>query len=292
MLTRCPSCQTIFRIREDQLTMADGLAHCYRCEQVFNARENILEEAAIEAAPQDAQPTEEPASNQNNHIESDTEDACPTETYQSTHVESTIDDIQKELEPSPLTAEPETAAHAGSAPLSIDDLLATPTKKRTLFASLLWLLTSTTLLAVAALQLAWFEREKVIIYPEGRMLLEQLCHYANCQVPQRQDLTLIAITQRQIASHPDNIEALLAQLTIKNQASFSQPYPLLSLSLLTTDGLLIARRSFSPAEYLPSNSDPNQLMPPGFSQQIEMAIEDPGIGVTSFEFDFSSLYKK
>jgi len=284
MLTRCPSCQTIFRIREDQLSMADGLAHCYRCEQVFNARENILEEPATKAP---SQPTEEPSlSNQNNDIESDTENTNPTETYQSADIESTIEEIQKELEPSPLTAEPEASTHTSPAPLSIDDLLAKPTKKRSFFTSLLWLLASIALLAAAVVQLAWFEREKVIAYPEGRMLLEQLCRYANCQLPQQRDLSLITITQRQITSHPDNIEALLVQLTIKNQAPFSQPYPLLSLSLSTTDGVLIARRSFSPAEYLPSDIDPNLLMPSGFSQQIEMAIEDPGIGVTSFEFDF------
>ncbi len=284
MLTRCPGCQTIFRIREDQLSMADGLAHCYRCEQVFNARENILAEPATEKP---SQPTEAPEfAHQNSDIEHDTENRNPAETYQSAEVESTIEEIQKELEPSPLTTEQEAPIHTHSAPLSIDDLLAKPAKKRSPLTSLLWFLASITLLAAAVVQIAWFEREQVIAYPEGRMLLEQLCRYANCQVPQRRDLSLISITQRQITSHPGNMETLLVQLTIKNQASFNQPYPLLSLSLSTTDGALIARRSFSPAEYLPSGIDSNQLMPAGISQQIEMAIEDPGIGVTSFEFDF------
>jgi len=291
MLTRCPSCETIFRIREDQLTMANGLAHCYRCEQVFNARENILEESLTETPPQPSHPIEEPPfapRDQHDDVETNEEEDQSAEAHQSTDVESTIEDIQKELDPEPLEPETETvtSTELATVPLSIEDLLATPTKKRSIFATLFWLLASITLLAAATAQLAWFEREKVISYPEGRMLLEKLCHYAHCQVPQQRDLSLITITQRQITSHPDNAEALLAQLTIKNQAPFSQPYPILTLSLSTTDGLLIARRSFSPAQYLPSSHNHALLMSPGFSQQIKLEIEDPGIGVTSFEFDF------
>ena len=271
--------------------MADGLAHCYRCEQVFNARENILEEPLTDTLSQPSYPTEYTPlspSGQHDEVEADKENDKEIETYQSIHVESTIEDIQKELDPAPLASEPETEVsdHSDAAPISIEELLATPTKKRNIFATLFWLLASITLLAAATAQLAWFEREKVIKHPEGRMLLEKICLYAHCKVPQLRDLNLITITQRQITSHPANIDALLAQLTIKNQASFSQPYPILALSLSTTDGLLIARRSFPPASYLPPDIDSNLLMSPGFSQQIELEIEDPGIGVTGFEFDF------
>ena len=234
MLTRCPHCQTIFRIREDQLNMADGLAHCYRCEQVFNARENLSETAVAE----------EPA------------------TQRST--------------PSP----PDTT------PISVEELLASPKKKRSFFATLFWLLACAALLAAATLQLAWFEREEAIKYPEGRMLLEKLCHYVHCQVPKLRNLNLIQITQRQITSHPHKNSALLVQLTIKNQAPFSQPYPILELSLSTTDEMLVARRSFSPAEYLEPATDHNRLMSPGMLQQIEIEIEDPGAAVTGFEFNF------
>ncbi len=234
MLTRCPNCQTIFRIREDQLKMADGLAHCYRCEQVFNARENLSETAT----------GEEPATQKPTHTRSDT------------------------------------------APVSVKELLATPQKKRGFFATLLWLLACTALLATATLQLAWFERKELIKYPEGRMLLEKLCHYAHCQVPILRDPDLIQITQRQITSHPHKSDALLVQLTIKNQATFSQPYPILELSLSAVNDKLVARRSFSPAEYLAPATDPNQLMPPGVLQQIEIEIEDPGVAVTGFEFNF------
>jgi len=279
MLTRCPNCQTIFRIREDQLKMADGLAHCYRCEQVFNARENLSETPSTEHPS-----TEEPT--QQADFEPHNNDDGTTEAPQSTQVESAIDEIQREIDPTPLTQDAETTTHSDTPPLSIDELLATPTKKRGFFATLFWLLACTTLLAAATLQLAWFERKELINYPEGRMLLEKLCHYAHCQVPILRDLNLIKITQREIRSHPQKSNALLVQLTIKNQAPFSQPYPILELSLSTIDEQLIARRSFSPAEYLDPAKDPHQPMPPGIPQTIKMEIEDPGADVTGFEFNF------
>ena len=278
MLTRCPNCHTIFRIREDQLKMADGLAHCYRCEQVFNARENLTETSTA-ARPPSQQPTPASATFEGVHT---------ADTIQSTQVESAIAGIQREITPASLAQETENTAppHPDTPPLSIDELLAPPKKSRGFFATLFWLLASSALLAAAALQLAWFEREEVIKYPEGRMLLEKLCHYAKCQLPERRDLSLIKITQRQITSHPERHNALLVELTIQNQASFSQPYPILELSLSATDGALIARRSFSPAEYLDPVTASNRLMPPGIPRQIRIEIEDPGADVTGFEFNF------
>ena len=278
MLTRCPNCHTIFRIREDQLKMADGLAHCYRCEQVFNARENLTETPTV-ARPLSQEPTPSSAT---------FEDLHTADAIQSTQVESAIAGIQREITPAPLAQETEATSPSrpDTPPLSIDELLAPPKKSRGFFATLFWLLACTTLLAAAALQLAWFEREEVIKYPEGRMLLEKLCHYAKCQLPERRDLSLIKITQRQITSHPEQRNALLVELTIQNQAPFSQPYPTVELSLSTTDGTLIARRSFSPAEYLDPAAASNRLMPPDRSRQIRIEIKDPGADVTGFEFDF------
>ncbi len=38
LVTRCPQCETQFRITEEQLNAAGGKARCSRCSQVFNAR--------------------------------------------------------------------------------------------------------------------------------------------------------------------------------------------------------------------------------------------------------------
>ncbi len=44
MLTRCPNCQTLFRISENQLRSARGKTRCGQCFTIFEAQEAIVEE--------------------------------------------------------------------------------------------------------------------------------------------------------------------------------------------------------------------------------------------------------
>ena len=48
-VTRCPHCQTSFKVVADQLRVADGWVRCGQCKQVFDAYESLLE--AGDAAP-------------------------------------------------------------------------------------------------------------------------------------------------------------------------------------------------------------------------------------------------
>ena len=50
MFTQCPYCQTLFQINEEQLLAANGKAHCCRCDRIFNARENLREQAPNDPA--------------------------------------------------------------------------------------------------------------------------------------------------------------------------------------------------------------------------------------------------
>ena len=43
LATRCPACDTVFRVVQDQLKVADGWVRCSRCEAVFDAREALFD---------------------------------------------------------------------------------------------------------------------------------------------------------------------------------------------------------------------------------------------------------
>ena len=47
-LTRCPACNTTFRMTREQLLVRDGKVRCGACRHVFNAMEHLLEETAPE----------------------------------------------------------------------------------------------------------------------------------------------------------------------------------------------------------------------------------------------------
>ncbi|HJV25112.1 MAG TPA: zinc-ribbon and DUF3426 domain-containing protein [Aromatoleum sp.] len=51
MFARCPACQTVFRVRPEQLRTHAGQVRCGHCLNAFDALENLLEDAASLAMP-------------------------------------------------------------------------------------------------------------------------------------------------------------------------------------------------------------------------------------------------
>ncbi|MDE2275253.1 MAG: zinc-ribbon domain-containing protein, partial [Burkholderiales bacterium] len=43
LATRCPACDTAFRVVLDQLRVSDGWVRCGRCAEVFNAGERLID---------------------------------------------------------------------------------------------------------------------------------------------------------------------------------------------------------------------------------------------------------
>jgi len=62
LATRCPACQTVFRVVQDQLRVSEGWVRCGQCQEVFNALETLFDlgDAAAEEPSAEA-PAEEPA---------------------------------------------------------------------------------------------------------------------------------------------------------------------------------------------------------------------------------------
>jgi len=44
LITRCPSCETLFKVVPDQLRISDGWVRCGQCEEVFDASRHLLSE--------------------------------------------------------------------------------------------------------------------------------------------------------------------------------------------------------------------------------------------------------
>jgi predicted Zn finger-like uncharacterized protein len=59
LITRCPQCETTFRVIPDQLKLAQGWVRCGRCTRVFEADQHLFEVPA--PSPQPAVPAASPA---------------------------------------------------------------------------------------------------------------------------------------------------------------------------------------------------------------------------------------
>ncbi|WP_176050912.1 zinc-ribbon and DUF3426 domain-containing protein [Burkholderia sp. BCC1644] len=51
LATRCPHCETVFRLQQEQLSLHEGLVRCGHCHEVFNASESLVPEHAQQPEP-------------------------------------------------------------------------------------------------------------------------------------------------------------------------------------------------------------------------------------------------
>ncbi|MCA7963852.1 zinc-ribbon and DUF3426 domain-containing protein [Burkholderia cenocepacia] len=51
LATRCPHCETVFRLQQEQLSLHQGLVRCGHCHEVFNAAESLVPEYAQQPEP-------------------------------------------------------------------------------------------------------------------------------------------------------------------------------------------------------------------------------------------------
>jgi hypothetical protein len=149
-----------------------------------------------------------------------------------------------------------------------------------------WAIGVALLVVIIIGQLTWFKRQDMIQHPEGRVLVELLCRWVDCQLPPRRAPKAIKVLNRSISLHPEVEGALQIKLTFANRADFPQPYPILQISLFAKDERLVVRRRFQPAEYLDRPLDRGEILQPAEAIMVTMAFEDPGKGVTGFKLDF------
>ncbi len=313
MYTQCPYCQTLFRVRAEQLRLAQGQAHCSRCHGIFNALQHLRESPAYEEEeewpesllidpldPNPALPPEPPPPGPEEPFGAGEETVpgivvafAPEDEELSAEPERHEAEQTRplypgegldELLPSQSDRPPPIIASPESEPLPFDDSAndRRPKRKGTLF----WTLGALLLLAAALLQSAWLTRQQLINYPEGRLVLETLCRYAGCQLPERRAPRQIEVLRRSIISHPTEENALLIQLTLVNRAAFAQPYPQLQIGLYDNNEKLVAQRRFRPPQYLGHSVNKSERLEPNQALNVELAVVDPGSNVTGFKLEF------
>lgn len=152
--------------------------------------------------------------------------------------------------------------------------------------TLLWSLAILVLIALLGAQYLLSQRDQLAKYPELRPLLTQLCRLRGCTLPPRRDLADIALTSRNIFTHPNLPHALMVTATLVNNAPFPQPYPVLQISFSNLEGKTVALGRFTPAQYLPKGVDPKGLMPVAKPVHLSFSVNDPGQQALAYEFDF------
>ena len=316
MFTVCPGCTRQFQIYAEHLAAASGQVRCGFCHEQFDAMDRLYDEplsnekilneqlaldSELEQEPEfeipdiaepEIRPLEDdiPITNNETDTGQDLETAI-NEIGIRPSAEEIKTSIKKELTEQKKTVpekEPviETRYHFPETEELLQEEL--PAKSRwSSGLPLFWTTASITALLVIFIQLAWFNRDQVLLkYPELVPYAKQICQEPDCQLIRQQDASAIKLINRDVRLHPDYQDTLLVNAAMKNELSVRQPYPRVQLTLFDTSGSLLGHREFVPNDYLDSSIDIGKGMPIDSPVYFVLEVSGPTAGAVSFEFRF------
>ncbi len=283
MYTQCPECLSVFSLDAATLAKAHGHVVCGHCEAGFDSLATLTEQLAAE--PFVELPVNEPA----------LEPPC-------------LDLVVYRPRPDPpAVIEDDVLAVAKPAAEDFSQLVFAPRFAREARARQplrshkhghrrrphasserrwLWVLACITLLLLLAVQLAWAQRDPLIRNPAIGRWLRGSCAVLGCNVPlvaAPQQLHLLASN---VQAHPSVAGALMISASVRNDAAFAQPYPVLTITLSNAQGQRVAMRRLQPREYLDDSTIRQRGLAPGGSAVLLLEVEDPGDKAVAFEFSF------
>ena len=156
-------------------------------------------------------------------------------------------------------------------------------------ATILWSVSILFLIATLFLEYIWFNRDSFAQNPQIQTQIEKLCKKFECDELLLRVPDSIELVSRNVYSHPNEKDGLIVDITMKNNAAFSQPYPILKIEFSDVRGQIIASRNFLPEEYLSivqQNTESVASLPPETSSNITLEVKDPGNQALTYEFDF------
>jgi predicted Zn finger-like uncharacterized protein len=316
LLTRCPDCDTTFRVTDETLKKANGQVRCGRCASVFNAYAELQDpDSTSFAVPppsvlgttRHAEPTAagEPAETATGiaatAASATAAESIAAQTTAAVVADSAIAELARrdaEAQSSRTTRDVEpisarqvdevltttvSAAPADDAQ-SWSTLGATPPRKP---ASRWW--TAAAVLALVALgaQAVHQFRAGLAGHATFGPLLQDTYTLLGAEIEPRWDVRQYEILDWVATAEPNarGLGSLKITARIQNRGPLRQPYPAVQLRLKDRWDKAVSSRVFKPAEYLSRESSSERLMAPGETTRAEMEVVDPGPDAYGFELD-------
>lgn len=256
MYTQCPDCQTVFSLDAGVLAQARGAVICGHCETLFDALETLADQLPPE-------PFRVLTGN--------------ARSEQAPKLELAV--YRPRAEVPPVV---DTPAEPAITPRFVQERRAPRPRTR----RWPWVLTCALLSVLLAGQLAWAKRDALIADPSAGRWLREACASLGCELPLVRDVHQLHLVARDVQAHPSVPGALMISATVRNDAPFAQPYPVVTLILSDADGRRVAMRRLRPSEYLGDGAAARAGLAPGASAALLFEVADPGTRAIGFEFGF------
>lgn len=312
MKTRCPACQTVFRVTPEQLKARAGKVRCGQCQFVFNALDHLLDDEHQDSPhfphktldlPVEA---EDPPRSGQSAEPAECSEQSPESSVTAVNSTESADNEQPSPEESHVHPEPEVAplSEAEAQLLGKTTGLILPRETTEIPGYSKWaegvmtspaspsstkvmrwpfLLAAILLLLALAGQLAFrFRSEIAITAPALRPALESLSQLFDADIPLPRHVELISIEASDLQTDPAHGNLLLLNATLRNRASYAQAYPYLELSLTDTQDAAIVRRVFLPDDYLTPKTPPEQAFAANADLSVKLWIEAKDISASGY----------
>ncbi|MDR0439635.1 MAG: zinc-ribbon domain-containing protein [Candidatus Accumulibacter sp.] len=307
MKTRCPDCQTVFRVTPEQIRARAGRVRCGYCQAVFDAIDSLVDEARVEpaASPEDFASAADPADLLPEiRIEPEIRDAAseiplffPADTPAVQEEEGAEAEESRMLPP--FDDAPDERGEPGLAagrvfPRETSEIhgyskwaegfmappIVFPVEKpsRRPF----WLVAAGLALALAVQVVFHFRGELAVSMPSLRPVLETLSSVFDGPLPLPRHIEQVSIETSDLQTDAARGSLLVLNTTLRNNAPYGQAYPSLELSLTDTQDLVIARRVFSPGDYLPARAAGDPAFPGNSGVAVRLWIETVDIAAAGY----------
>ena len=256
MHIKCPDCYATFHATTEQLKVAEGMVRCDLCFAIFSSQTHlhVSHEQSVTTVSvshgQEQKSYKEANPTANAYYQPDNESLVGTE-----KVPTVIrDDFGKSL----------------------------PSKSTNPVQIALWTAGSIALAIFFLGQITYWQNIDVL----PRIWVDNFCAAASCQPDIERDLSAIKILNRSVYTHPNVDNALMIASTFVNEGGFPQPFPLLQVAFLDTQGEVVAFRRFTPEDYLISKIFVTNSMQPDQPIEARLEIFDPGSAVVAYKIEF------
>ncbi len=250
LYTRCPACDTTFRVSTDQLQASVGKVRCGQCQSVFDAFATLTADGPIQPAGQSGVPAQSMEARLVPSSGAPVADAMPSS--------GKADSYDPTLRPDPAISLYEWEFKVPEAP------------RHTIGWAVLIGMLSITLVAQAAYA---FRAELMMSVPQTREYYIQVCETLGCKIglPELSNYLHVEASDLKAvdAQFPGEVQLLAL---VRNRAPTEMAYPAFELTLTNSMEQSVARRVFLPADYLPPGTTAAGIQA-GSEMQIQLFLD-------------------
>jgi predicted Zn finger-like uncharacterized protein len=311
LFTRCPDCDTTFRITDAALKKAGGRVRCGRCASIFDAYAELKEgddiAGATGALPADHEAVAPSATAARVPSPAPTEapqalaDPRPSESVGEASAAEPVAEVEDAADRKQENGTgPFEAGPAAISPDAIDNVLGTgapaaeispdwPGLLRTQQAprSRWWSAAAALAVIALGLQIANHNRSALAGHPTLGPWVRSAYDELGVRVTPTWDVHQYKILDWTATAEPNarGLGSLEISARIQNLSPRPQPYPSVQLRLKDRWEEAVGRRLFTPNEYLPRAVEHDALMSPGETARASIEVVDPGPDAYGFELD-------